>query len=68
MSEEYRSMWKDLGLDLDAHDALLGILGNAYNDIYLSQKDRPVRIETDYSMEAMGQLKKRIEAFIEQLK
>lgn len=41
MSEEYRSMWKELGLDLDAHDALLGILGNAYNDIYLSQKNRP---------------------------
>jgi len=41
MSEEYRSMWTDLGLDLDAHDALLGILGNAYNDIYLSQKNRP---------------------------
>ncbi len=41
MSEDYRSMWKDLGLDLDAHDALLGVLGQAYNDIYLSQKDRP---------------------------
>ena len=41
MSEQYRSMWADLGLDLDAHDALLGVLGNAYKDIFLSQKDRP---------------------------
>lgn len=41
MSDDYRSMWKNLGLDLDAHDALLGVLGSAYQDIYLSQKDRP---------------------------
>ena len=41
MSEEYRSMWKDLGLNLEAHDALLGVLGPAYGDIYLSQKNRP---------------------------
>ena len=41
MSEDYRSMWADLGLDLEAHDALLGVLGKAYQDIYLSQKDRP---------------------------
>jgi benzoyl-CoA reductase/2-hydroxyglutaryl-CoA dehydratase subunit BcrC/BadD/HgdB len=41
MSEDYRSMWADLGLDLEAHDALLGVLGKAYQDIYLSQKNRP---------------------------
>ncbi len=41
MSEDYRSMWSDLGLDLEAHDALLGVLGKAYQDIYLSQKSRP---------------------------
>ncbi len=41
MSEEYRSMWADLGLDPEAHDALLGVLGQAYQDIYLTQKDRP---------------------------
>ena len=41
MTEDYRSMWTDLGLDLDAHDALLDVLGNAYKDIYLAQKDRP---------------------------
>ena len=41
MSEDYRGMWKDLGLDLAGHDALLGVLGGAYRDIFLSQKNRP---------------------------
>ena len=39
MSEDYRSMWADLGLGLAAHDALLGVLGQAYQDIYLAQKN-----------------------------
>jgi benzoyl-CoA reductase/2-hydroxyglutaryl-CoA dehydratase subunit BcrC/BadD/HgdB len=34
-------MWSDLGLDLKAHDALLSLLGGAYQDIFLSQRDRP---------------------------
>jgi len=42
MKEDYKSMWKDLGLDLEAHDMLLEVLGTAYQDIYLAQKDRPV--------------------------
>jgi benzoyl-CoA reductase/2-hydroxyglutaryl-CoA dehydratase subunit BcrC/BadD/HgdB len=41
MSDDYRNMWRDLGLDLEAHDMLLEILGKAYQDIYLAQKDRP---------------------------
>lgn len=41
MSEDYQSMWADLGLDLEAHDALLGVLGQAYQDVYLTQKNRP---------------------------
>jgi benzoyl-CoA reductase/2-hydroxyglutaryl-CoA dehydratase subunit BcrC/BadD/HgdB len=41
MTENYRAMWKDLGLDLEAHDGLLAVLGEAYQDIYLSQKNRP---------------------------
>jgi benzoyl-CoA reductase/2-hydroxyglutaryl-CoA dehydratase subunit BcrC/BadD/HgdB len=41
MSEDYREMWEDLGLDLAGHDALLGVLGGAYRDIFLSQKNRP---------------------------
>ena len=35
MSEDYRSMWVDLGLDLEAHDTLLTVLGKAYQDIYV---------------------------------
>jgi len=37
----YIRMWSALGLDLKAHDALLSILGSAYQDIFLSQKNRP---------------------------
>lgn len=38
---DYRPMWTDLGLNLDAHDALLGVLSKAYGDIFMSQKNRP---------------------------
>lgn len=38
---DYRPMWSDLGLDLDKHDALLGVLGQTYQDVFLSQSDRP---------------------------
>lgn len=41
MSQDYTDMWKGLGLDLEAHDALLGVLGQGYGDIYLSQQNRP---------------------------
>ncbi len=41
MTTDYRQMWTDLGLDLEAHDALLGVLGNAYKDTFVSQKNRP---------------------------
>ena len=38
---DYRAMWKVLGLDLEAHDALLSYLGDAYTSIFLSQPNRP---------------------------
>jgi len=41
MSQDYREMWKGLGLDLAAHDMLLSVLSQGYGDIYMSQKDRP---------------------------
>ncbi len=41
MSEDYAPMWKSLGMDLNAHDALLGVLEQGYRDIYLAQKNRP---------------------------
>ncbi|MGB9617879.1 MAG: double-cubane-cluster-containing anaerobic reductase [Desulfomonilaceae bacterium] len=54
MSAAYESMWKDLGLDLAAHDVLLQVLGNAYRDIFLSQKDRPAGM--DYFNFVMGEV------------
>jgi benzoyl-CoA reductase/2-hydroxyglutaryl-CoA dehydratase subunit BcrC/BadD/HgdB len=41
MSENYEEMWKDLGLDLAAHDALLAVLGQGYQDVFLTQRNRP---------------------------
>jgi len=40
MGSDYTQMWEELGLDLEAHDALLKVLGKFYGDIYLSQKGR----------------------------
>ncbi len=45
MSSIYEPMWKELGLDLAAHDALLQVLGKGYQDIFLSQKDRPAGMD-----------------------
>jgi benzoyl-CoA reductase/2-hydroxyglutaryl-CoA dehydratase subunit BcrC/BadD/HgdB len=41
MTESYEQMWKDLGLDLVAHDMLLQVLGKGYQDIFLAQRSRP---------------------------
>jgi benzoyl-CoA reductase/2-hydroxyglutaryl-CoA dehydratase subunit BcrC/BadD/HgdB len=41
---DYRSMWTELGLDLEKHDALLDALGQAYGDTFLKQKDRPEKM------------------------
>ncbi|MGE4292112.1 MAG: double-cubane-cluster-containing anaerobic reductase [Desulfovibrio sp.] len=40
MTNQYKEMWERLDLDLEAHDALLGVLGKFYGDIYLSQQGR----------------------------
>ena len=41
MAEDYRPMWRELGLDLDTHDALLKAVGEMYGQAFLSQKNRP---------------------------
>jgi benzoyl-CoA reductase/2-hydroxyglutaryl-CoA dehydratase subunit BcrC/BadD/HgdB len=41
MSTDYHPMWQELGLDLDAHDALLGVLGPLYEKTFLTQPNRP---------------------------
>ncbi|HOL06552.1 MAG TPA: double-cubane-cluster-containing anaerobic reductase [Syntrophorhabdaceae bacterium] len=38
---DYKQMWSELGLDLNAHDALLSVLSEAYQNIFLAQKMRP---------------------------
>lgn len=38
-------MWKKLGLDLPAHDALLAMLGEGYQATFLTQKNRPKAME-----------------------
>ena len=43
--KDYTKMWENIGLNLDAHSGLLGILTDAYKGIYLSQKNRPKAME-----------------------
>ncbi|MDR3763768.1 MAG: double-cubane-cluster-containing anaerobic reductase [Acidobacteriota bacterium] len=38
---DYHPMWKSLGLDLAAHDAMLQSVGQAYQETFLSQPNRP---------------------------
>ena len=38
---DYTDMWNSLGIDIENHNALLAGLGQAYTDIFLSQKNRP---------------------------
>ncbi|MFZ5647562.1 MAG: double-cubane-cluster-containing anaerobic reductase [Bacillota bacterium] len=45
MSSEYRKMWENIGLDLEAHDQLLEALPPTYGDVYLSQRNRPAGME-----------------------
>ena len=45
MSDEYRQMWRDLGLNLESHDVLLSVLGQGYKDVFLSQENRPQGME-----------------------
>ncbi|MBA7646356.1 (R)-phenyllactyl-CoA dehydratase beta subunit [subsurface metagenome] len=45
MTTDYRQMWAELGIDLDRHDELLNAIAPIYEEIYLSQKDRPKGME-----------------------
>jgi benzoyl-CoA reductase/2-hydroxyglutaryl-CoA dehydratase subunit BcrC/BadD/HgdB len=38
---DYTEMWRNMGLDLKAHDALLGVLGSLYEQTFLKQSGRP---------------------------
>lgn len=41
MTTENVTLWRELGIDLKSHDKLLGALGPIYQQIYLSQNNRP---------------------------
>ncbi len=41
MASDSREMWAGLGLDMEKHDTLLSILGEAYPEIYHKQNNRP---------------------------
>lgn len=38
---DYTQMWKDLGLDLEGHEKLMQALGGAYQQTFLTQRNRP---------------------------
>ncbi len=42
---DYHEMWAGLGLDLKTHDMVLEIVGKGYQDVFLSQKNRPKSME-----------------------
>ena len=63
-AKNYTEMWKSLGLNIEAHNGLLQILGKAYSDIYLSQKNRPAGMAyLDFVMSEIHGL--RIEELVE---
>jgi hypothetical protein len=41
MYQYYTKMWQNLGLDLEKHDNLLKVLSDLYQQIYLTQSNRP---------------------------
>ncbi len=45
MAEKYVEMWKNLGMDIEKHNQLLNILGQYYGAVYLSQKNRPKKMD-----------------------
>jgi benzoyl-CoA reductase/2-hydroxyglutaryl-CoA dehydratase subunit BcrC/BadD/HgdB len=41
MQKDYSDLWVRLGLNLENHTGLLGVLSDTYKNIYLSQRGRP---------------------------
>ncbi len=42
---DYQAMWRELGLNMQAHDQLLQALPPTYHDVYLTQPNRPRGME-----------------------
>ncbi len=45
MQNDYNGLWSELGLNLENHAGLLGVLSDAYKNIYLTQQKRPKGME-----------------------
>ena len=41
MTSENQSMWQELGIDLPKHEVLMNALGPIFQEVYLSQSNRP---------------------------
>lgn len=41
---DYREMWEDLGMNLEAHDGLLEVLPPLFSEVFLGQEGRPARM------------------------
>ena len=44
MADNYK-MWEELGMDVQTHDLLCEALPQAFGDVFLSQKDRPLKMD-----------------------
>ncbi|MBQ6621571.1 MAG: 2-hydroxyacyl-CoA dehydratase [Mogibacterium sp.] len=42
---DYVKMWEELGMDLETHDILCNVLPGAIGDVFLSQQNRPERMD-----------------------
>lgn len=42
---DYVQMWKDLGMDIEAHDLLCQVLPTAVGDVFMSQENRPTAMD-----------------------
>lgn len=42
---DYHQMWEDLGMDVEKHDMLCSVLPTAVGDVFMSQKNRPERMD-----------------------
>jgi hypothetical protein len=66
VGKDYTNMWESLGLNLENHAGLLGVLSDAYKNIYLSQRGRPKGMGYfDFVISEIHGLK--IEAFLEMI-
>ncbi len=45
MTVDRHPLWESLGIDLERNDEFLGMLGVVYPEVYLSQPDRPERMD-----------------------